>query len=242
MENAARALVMAAGVLLGILIISLLMFAYSKYQALGAVQENIAAIESIVEFNAQFDTYNRDDVRGNDLLSLVNKISSYNETQSEKYGYGELTISIATTTAATSKFSYDGSSLKWLPANNVTLSISTLEAMLEEVNLIENDLGSVSIAGNLVNKIGAMETAKYNSVDAEYRGENDDWTVYPIALIGATKFNTLGWNYDVMMSKLYTYYEYSKFKQGYFDCKNVTTDANTGRMTGFWFEFNGKIN
>ena len=82
MENASKALIMAGGVLIALMVIGalLLMFSnLSSYQETNTQGERSA---QVVEFNNQFSTYNHDDIRGSDLYSLLNSAINYNRTQS----------------------------------------------------------------------------------------------------------------------------------------------------------------
>ena len=82
MENASKALIMAGSVLIALIIISCLVLMInnlSTYQGLQTQSEEVAQIE---KFNNQYIIYNRDDVRGSDLYSLMNKVIDYNIRQS----------------------------------------------------------------------------------------------------------------------------------------------------------------
>ena len=82
MENASKALIMVAGMLIAILIISLLLFVWSRVSELKDANSSLIEIENTAKFNEQFTNYDRDDVQGYELLSLLNKIIDYNERTS----------------------------------------------------------------------------------------------------------------------------------------------------------------
>ena len=84
MENASKALIMAGGVLLTIMIVSLLMFSWRSYTNYRAEQDRLEMIEDTKKFNEQFANYDRDDVSGYELLSLVNKVIDYNQRLSKE--------------------------------------------------------------------------------------------------------------------------------------------------------------
>lgn len=83
MENASKALLMAGGVLLTILVVSLLMYAISMYSDYQQNQIRLAEIEDTAKFNQQFTNYERDDVLGYEVLSLANKVMDYNNRESD---------------------------------------------------------------------------------------------------------------------------------------------------------------
>ncbi|MCI9063879.1 MAG: hypothetical protein HFJ17_04685 [Clostridia bacterium] len=84
MENASKALLMAGGVFLTLLVVSLLMYAWNMYSDYQNEQDRLQMIEDTAKFNQQFTNYDRDDVYGYDVLSLVNKAIDYNQRLSEE--------------------------------------------------------------------------------------------------------------------------------------------------------------
>ena len=82
MENATRALTMAASVLIALVIISAILLVFNNLSSYQNVNQELQKNAQVIEFNSQFDTYDRTDVRGSDLLSLINKVVDYNERQS----------------------------------------------------------------------------------------------------------------------------------------------------------------
>lgn len=79
MENASKALLMAASILIGVLLLSFMayMFLFMSNYA-GTVQENLYAKETH-EFNAQFQVYDkRSDLTIQDVKSIVNLVNNYN--------------------------------------------------------------------------------------------------------------------------------------------------------------------
>lgn len=83
MENASKALIMAGGMLLAILIVSLLVYAWSLFSKYQSSQDDLTDIEDTAKFNEQFTNYQRDNVKGYDILSLANKVTDYNYRKSE---------------------------------------------------------------------------------------------------------------------------------------------------------------
>lgn len=79
MENASKALIMAASILIGVLILSLMSYLFlfmSDYAS--KVEENLYAKE-IYEFNTQFNEYDeREDLTAQDVTTIVNLVNNYN--------------------------------------------------------------------------------------------------------------------------------------------------------------------
>ncbi len=81
MENASRALLMAGGMLLAILLISVGALTYSRVKSLKTTEAEIIVQEQIQTFNAEYEAYNRQLLRGIDVISVVHKAISNNELQ-----------------------------------------------------------------------------------------------------------------------------------------------------------------
>ena len=78
MENASKALMIAGGVILAMLIIAVLVFAWGQFSEYFERDKDLSEINDVTEFNLLFTNYDRDDVRGYDILSLANKVADYN--------------------------------------------------------------------------------------------------------------------------------------------------------------------
>ncbi|MDO5556805.1 MAG: hypothetical protein Q4G05_00970 [Clostridia bacterium] len=86
MENSSKALIIAGEVLIGMLILGLLVFSYTKLSSSKAVQLSEEQIVQIVEFNKSFESYNRKNLYGNDIISVINKIDDYNKKEADVQG------------------------------------------------------------------------------------------------------------------------------------------------------------
>ena len=82
MENASKALIMAGGLLIALMIIGALILMFSNLSNYQQTQIEGEVDRQVVEFNNRFETYNRKDVRGSELYSLLNRAIDYNRTQS----------------------------------------------------------------------------------------------------------------------------------------------------------------
>lgn len=79
MENASKALLIAGGILIAILIIGLLMYLVNSIGNLTAEADEKQRIEQITAFNKQYEVYQRQVLRGNDVASVINKIRDNNK-------------------------------------------------------------------------------------------------------------------------------------------------------------------
>lgn len=85
MENASKALLMAGGIMLTMLVLSLLLYGWNMAVEYQESQDRIKEVEDLAKFNQQFTNYERNDVQGYELLSLVNKVIDYNQRKSDKF-------------------------------------------------------------------------------------------------------------------------------------------------------------
>lgn len=86
MENASKALIMACGVLIGILLISLAVYLFVDFGTTAAKVNEKNAQQQIVEFNSKFTSYEgyRDETEGwkiniYDIISLASYVKTYNQ-------------------------------------------------------------------------------------------------------------------------------------------------------------------
>lgn len=84
MENASNALLIAGGVLIGILILSLAVYLFTSFGTTSAEINQRNARQQIVEFNTQYTVYaNREDLTIYDIITVANMANQNNS----QYGY-----------------------------------------------------------------------------------------------------------------------------------------------------------
>ena len=79
MENATEALYIAAGTLIGVMIISLVVFFFRRVGSLQEQQDRIMSADQLAEWNNMYLAYNKKIMYGTDLISVLNKAQSNNE-------------------------------------------------------------------------------------------------------------------------------------------------------------------
>ena len=80
MENASKALLMAAGVLIGILILSLAVYLFVTFGGRSAELHQQIEVDRLNQFNGQFTSYQgKDDVTIYDVITVANLAKSNNE-------------------------------------------------------------------------------------------------------------------------------------------------------------------
>lgn len=78
MENASKALLMAGAVLLGVLLISTMVYMFNSTSSFVKVYETEIEGQSLQAFNSQFEIYNRGKITAQDIISLANMASDNN--------------------------------------------------------------------------------------------------------------------------------------------------------------------
>ncbi len=91
MENASKALIMAGGVLIALLVIGLLVFFYNNLTDLQSIEQSNDEAETVAEFNKKYEVYARN-VYGSELLSLANMVDDYNTREASNKGYTKLEL------------------------------------------------------------------------------------------------------------------------------------------------------
>ena len=89
MENASQALIIAGGVLIGIIIISMGVYLFTQAVAIPNEYNAKLEKEKLIAFNQKFEAYNRQDVSAQDIITVVNMATEnnrqYEETDTEYY-------------------------------------------------------------------------------------------------------------------------------------------------------------
>lgn len=78
MENAAKALVIAGGILLAIMILSLLVYMLGTTSRMAQAQDEKKVAEQLVAFNNEYEAYNKSRLYGIEVITVVNKAIDYN--------------------------------------------------------------------------------------------------------------------------------------------------------------------
>ncbi len=87
MENASKALLIAGGILIALIIISMLILMFSRIANIKKNQEEQTKIEQLSAFNAQFEAYNKKLMYGVDVITLINKVVENNKKYSSNEDY-----------------------------------------------------------------------------------------------------------------------------------------------------------
>jgi len=79
-----KALIMAGGILLAILVISFAMFSFRRMSGWSDVQKEQLSAEQVQKFNKEYEAYDKDLMYGVDIISCLNKAKSNNDKVDNK--------------------------------------------------------------------------------------------------------------------------------------------------------------
>lgn len=97
MENAVKALEIASGVFLGLLILGALVLGYNRVSELRRTQYEVEQDQQSADFNKSYEAYNTKSVYGSEIFSLANKVVDYNKAYPAEEGYEELILAVTFT-------------------------------------------------------------------------------------------------------------------------------------------------
>lgn len=83
MENASKALLMAGGVLISIILIGSLLYVYNNMVQYPKQEEELLKLEQLAEFNAEYEKYYRTKMYGTDVVTVLNKAINNNSKNHE---------------------------------------------------------------------------------------------------------------------------------------------------------------
>ena len=94
MENTSYALFIAAGVLIAVAILSLIVFRWRQFGSLEKSKDEAVFIKNRASFNKEFEAYNKGLMYGTDVLSCLNKAQNNNQKYVYNNYYGTDTANI----------------------------------------------------------------------------------------------------------------------------------------------------
>lgn len=237
--------------LLAILIVSLLIYAWSMFSKYQSSQDELADIEDTAKFNEQFTNYDRDDVQGYELISLVNKIVDYNKRKSNAQGatndekYTPITIRI-NFNGKNIDLTQDGNRNRlftkdiYRQSSEESYINNSFKDILEFRDYAEERYGGSDAATKLAKSIDSIflnnTASDTNKIEAVKK-----YNSYVTNNNSRYGLNTNG--YDNMNSteklNIYKYYEYVQFKRSIFasSANELLYDNISGRIKQMVFNY-----
>ncbi len=248
MENATKALTIAASVLIAVVILGALLLTFNSLSSYQSTNTKNIRDAQVLEFNNQYEIFNRKEVRGSDLYSLLNKVVDYNRRKStdvENKEYDEGTyIAYKSMTVSydlknkNKEFTYDGTSRIFIQNNmTVNLTTSTINQFTQLVTKKVNEIEQIADEDGLQNLVVGIPNLFDKGTTWEQETAIKLWNNN--AKRKVKEYEEL--NTDSNKNAIYTYYEFIQFKRAIFKCTNVGYDDGTGRIISMSFEFTGKF-
>lgn len=247
MDNASKALIMAGGVLIGLLIISALVLMFSNLSAYQTTNIESTRDSQIVEFNNKYESYNKKNLRGSELYSLLNMVVDYNRRQTTAgTGWADKGQSVAFEPMKikfnindVTKFSADTSGNKLIKHSSYEIggNKNTFESEIKgTIDDLENRYGKDSLTNLSSNLTRIFIDSNSSTEQAEAVNKFNS-----ISKNRVTKFDDIAKG-SAIREDVYKYYEYVQFKRARFNCTGTSYNKNTGRIIELDFEFTGKFN
>lgn len=193
MENASKALLMAGGILIAIIIIGLLLIMVNQIGSYQKSQDSNKKDSQLAEFNLDFERYTDDKgIKGTDIISLINKVIDYNRkaktggiVNSVDYNI-KMSITVSGLNNFMNKYPVEqgvqslfNSDLLVIDENNQN---NSFKKMISEYSKYENDY-TLSVMNSLASSYNEIKdkmeelnirvgTSKYNELIKEFTGRN----------------------------------------------------------------------
>ena len=257
MENVTKALLIAAGILFAVLILSLLAMFGGQLSGYYAEQHNSKIIEQDAKFNAQFENYNGQTIRGNEIISIMNKVVNYNTSIADMEKYDKVILSIdlkGYQNRANDNFKYsdsDTSIFQGKMSANILKNTATSDVNIRDVANISADLiNELASAG-----ISNISDAQLQALSADIQNIAIDSNAAQSLqitrnqklqnILGKNKANSLNVSQmNTLVNVTKKYNQYTQFKRAMFKCTGVQHNTSqNGRVIGMTFvivEENGK--
>ena len=183
MENASKALIMAGGVLIGILILSLIAFSYRQLVELARLDHEKTVVEQQTNYNAQWEKYNGT-IYGTDVMSMANQIADYNATQADQDGYATMNAKITIKHKIETTSLEDSTIIKgYLSKADMTIEEDayTIENFYNRMDKIRKGIDSMkknatyTINGNHV-KISKLANMRRDAIMSTYNIDSDTYS------------------------------------------------------------------
>lgn len=94
MENISKTLIIVGSVIISIVIITILIFSFSKLTLVQKEKEDSEYIMQSVEWNKKLESFNRDNLYGTDIISIANLMQDYNIKNDNQYKEMEILVTI----------------------------------------------------------------------------------------------------------------------------------------------------
>lgn len=167
MENATKALLISAGILLALMTLSLIIYVSTATTRLVDAQEKKKAEEELTAFNKEYEAYNKTRMYGTEIITVVNKAIDYNMDAKEKIGITLITTNNYDTVEETITTDNNGETTKTKTRIVNELSLKAADSPHDATNLkaffsqpVEDSLGNEISSHRILNIYCALTAFK----------------------------------------------------------------------------------
>lgn len=236
MENASKALLMAGGILIALLIIGALLLMFNQIGDYEKGQQSNEKTSQLAQFNSDFERYTDDNgINGTDIISLINKVIDYNKkasnggvTNSVDYSI-TMSITVSGLDNFNKKYAYDkqndSDSLFICP----TYTFSTNNSLKETLDKFASAQKEISIENLKI--LSSIYDSKEN------QGDNIKNIKEKLLEIDANEYkNWDGTTQAPTLDTIKKYRQYSEFKTSTFVISRDPEYEN-GQIKNLYFKF-----
>ena len=213
MENASKALTIAGGVLIAVMLAVLVYYVFTHWGDSQRMQQEEVEIQRVEEFNKSYLSYEKV-LYGSELLGLINKMNDYNDSDDVKYDHYDkmdLYMKINELSGSTDNL-FSSGSYKITDINN------TINNIMKETTNSNKYKGKISDSQwEYLAKSSNSSDTTFNNLCAEL---NIDSSLNRADLQNAAK----------------EYYKYVQFKRMKFKHTGTTFASSSGRVETMSFE------
>lgn len=242
MENATKALLIAASILITIMVVTLLLMLYNQISSYYNTLHEEKEVEQLADFNKIFENYHRENIRGTELLSLMNRVIDYNErlTEGTKTEYPKINVTIEIGDVDSFKYSNNDTPIfKGAKKNDKNYRIKNdsddkdLTAVTEIENELINTYGDYNLTSTSLQRLSAdisnIRLGDEPTENAKMKRKNILKNTLKIS-------NVTDDNIDDAIDIATKYYQLTQFKRAMFNCKEISYDKFSGRINEMFFE------
>lgn len=244
MENITKALLIAAGVLIAIMILSLIIIFGNQMTEYFTEMHDIKMVEQTVDFNNRFENYNGQTIRGNEIISVMNRVIDYNNTSAGMEGYDPVIIEIDLKGHQNdTNFKYSDSDSSIFNGNLISGKISNADGndtrLINIANLsttLVNNSGIANLTDTKLQKLSSEISTILDDSNEDYRAEK----LKNILGYVVTDVNEINKIKNVTKQ----YYQYTQFKRAMFNCTGVKYNTANQRVNEITFDIveeNGNV-
>ncbi len=243
MENATKALLIAAGIFFVVAILTMGAITYNQISNYYKEESDTTDLKQIEEFNKKYRNYLDREVRGTELLSIINLVNDYNaRLANTSQGYSKLELNIYVNDKVFEEVRYITSGDYGI-SNNIyliqsdssnkiakdkLLGFSNLnESLIQELKSSVSGLASSYITDNTLEALASKISNIFDNDNSTVKSALAD-IFYKITIDNQNDIRTI-------RKIACRYYELVHFKRIYFKCTDIQYDNSTGRINKMEF-------